>query len=193
MRTRSALALTAALVASFLSPSAAEAAYDVGQDQVSAGAGDEYASWNADLYPDYLTMFARSQPNLANNRCLDSYFDWDTIDSTHWDARIARVCRADAYRDSNDVFRENAASYEYLLSGAQRGAGCIFFQSSLSYLDGQGNSSCVQFSGTLQSANLEAQYIATSDYANKYFHMWVRRSNGNADVIPGGIPSSPGS
>lgn len=171
------------LVLALLTPGIASAGFAEGNDEVNRGAGAEGGAWDATLHPDYLNLYVSTSPALASNRCLDTFFDWRTS-SGHWDGRVVRNCRPDAWRDSNNVFREDEAGAAKL-EGAKTAGGCIFFQQNDSYSNG-GGVECTKMDGALNNADNGNAWGWGEVDEDKFLHMWIRWQGGEVEVKSGG-------
>lgn len=171
-----ALLLVAILLAA-VSPQIAYAGFGVGNDEVHKGNGDEGGQWSIDLNPDYLHEYVRTY-NLADDRCLDVFFDWKKTTSGHWDSRVTRNCRDNAWRDNNNGWGEEDGG-QGTLEGAKKASGCIYYQDTETY-------DCTKMSGATSNADNGNAWAYTEVEPDRFLQMWIRWADGGTATKSGG-------
>lgn len=58
-------------------------------------------AWEWAAGSDAIKMQVYAGSGLNSNRCADTWFDWDTSGSGHYDARVVRTCKPDSHRYTN--------------------------------------------------------------------------------------------
>jgi hypothetical protein len=70
---------------------------------VGGSSSGRFGSYNQADSSDYLKLTAQAS-TLASGRCIDMWYDWDREGVGHFDARVARSCRAGYLRDSGNTY-----------------------------------------------------------------------------------------
>lgn len=149
----------------------------------AVGSGTHYGQWYWDPALDVLDLVTETQ-GLASNRCIDTWFDWLTggEGTSHYDARVTRVCRSDANRDSEGASWYWEPNTSASLMGAQKRAMCPYNTNTKQLV----LSNCVERAGDISTVNA----VFTAANPNPVTRAWIRQADGDPVISDLGYPAS---
>ena len=130
--------------------------------------------------------------DLNNNRAVDIFFDWQIHQGKHYDSRVVRVFRQDAYRETDsggNGWVQEINRGDRVMTGIGRGAACIYFDDRDSYTNPNEVLTCDDFSAAPSPVTESRSFFASPSVM--YCEFWVRWNDGSVSHLTGGKSWAP--